>query len=272
MKQFKAIITDFDGTLVNSNLQMGERVEELIKKIKNKGIHFSLATGRPYYQIMREFLSKHSLDDIHIFCGGGLIINTLNKKVLWDKPIDSQSVKKITELLKKKNLFFALETIKCAYLSRPFGVSLYGDPLDRYLTEYNDRQKVYKIMVSARLNKMIEKKADELISTIKKLSSSVESFKFRSFNNYYGFDVTSIQATKLTTLFEYAKINSIDPKEIVAIGDGPNDYPLFMASGFKIAMAQAPKELQEIADLVVPNDKNQGMRKALSFLLKKKFF
>jgi Cof subfamily protein (haloacid dehalogenase superfamily) len=271
MLKFKAIITDFDGTLVDSNLQMGKEVEELIGEIKKKGIHFSIATGRPYYQIMRDFLSKHSLDDIHIFCGGGLIIDTKNKKVLWDRPIDSQSVKKITHCLQEKNLFFALETLKCAYLSKPFGVSLYGDPLDRYITEYRDSQKVYKIMVSARLNKMIEKKTDELISKIKKLSNSIEAFKFRSFNNYYGFDVTSIKATKLTTLFEYTKINSISPKEVVAIGDGPNDYPLFMASGFKFAMSQAPKELQEIADLVVSNDKNQGMREALNFLLKKNF-
>ena len=80
-------------------------------------------------------------------------------------------------------------------------------------------------------------------------------------------DITSLQSTKLSALIEYSKIFNIPPKEIITIGNGDNDYPLFLASGYKIAMSNSPKELKEIADLVVPNELNQGMKEALTAIL-----
>jgi hypothetical protein len=53
----------------------------------------------------------------------------------------------------------------------------------------------------------------------------------------------------------------------VAIGDGHNDYPLFTACGYKIAMGNAPSELKDIADLVVPPTHEGGMKQALEHII-----
>jgi len=273
MNKFKAILTDFDGTLVNFDCQTGVGVDNLIQKIKNKGVHFSISTGRPCYKIMQDFLFEHKLSDVHIFHGGGLILNTSNNKILWSsKPIDLLSLKMIVDYLKKARFFFALETLKCVYMSKPLDVQMYGDQTqEKNLADFHYDQDVYKIMVSGRRNKLTEEKADELIRIFKKQSNTINIFKFKS-KNYFGLDITSLSATKLSSLIEYAKILHISPKKIVAIGNGDNDYPLFLASGYKIAMSNSPKELQEVADLVVANDKNQGMKEALTKLLKMNFF
>ena len=81
MNIFKAILTDFDGTLVNHDCQTGEGVDNLIQKIKEKGVHFSISTGRPYYKIMSDFISGHNLSDVHIFHGGGLIMDISNNNI-----------------------------------------------------------------------------------------------------------------------------------------------------------------------------------------------
>ena len=273
MNKFKAILTDFDGTLVNFGCEVGAGVDELIQKIKNKGIHFSISTGRPCYKIMKDFLLQHNLSDVHMFHGGGLILNTENNKIIWkSEPIDDSSLKKILDILKKTNFFFALETLDCAYMSKIYDFQIYGDKTQEIkLENFNYNQKVFKIMVSGRHNKLTEKRADELIEAFKIISKSINIFKFRS-HNYFGLDITPLQATKLSSLIQYSKIFNILPKEIITIGNGENDYPLFLASGYKIAMSDSPKELKEIADLVVPNQLNQGMNIALTKLLEMNIF
>src|SRR3989339_1753380 len=117
MNKFKAILTDFDGTLVNHNCEIGNDVEEMIKKIKSKRIHFSLSTGRAYYQMMKDFLAKHKFSDIHIFCGGGLILDTLNDKILWSQSIDNNFLKIIVDYFQKEKVFFTFETLNHPYMS-----------------------------------------------------------------------------------------------------------------------------------------------------------
>ena len=56
-----------------------------------------------------------------------------------------------------------------------------------------------------------------------------------------------------------SKILNIDPSLMVGVGDGYNDYPLLSVCGFKVAMENAPKELKEIADLIVPDVEHDGL-------------
>jgi len=51
----------------------------------------------------------------------------------------------------------------------------------------------------------------------------------------------------------------IKPQEIIGVGDGPNDYPLLMGSGFKVAMGNAVPELKEIADFIAPSVEEDGV-------------
>lgn len=273
MNKFKAILTDFDGTLVNFDCEIGVGVDNLIQKIKNKGIHFSISTGRPYYKIMQDFILEHQLSDVHIFHGGGLILNTANNKILWkSQPIDFSSLKIIVDYLKKTQFLFALETLNRAYMSKLLEMPIYGDESrEKTLADFHYNQDVYKIMIAGRYNEITEEKVDELIKIFKKQSNTVNVFKYKS-KKYFGLDITSLQSSKLSTLIQYAKIFHISPKQIIAIGNGDNDFPLFLASGYKIAMSNSPKELKEIADLVVPNESNQGMKEALTKLLEMNLF
>ena len=56
---------------------------------------------------------------------------------------------------------------------------------------------------------------------------------------------------------------------MVGMGDSYNDYPLFTACGYKIAMGNAPDELKEIADFIAPTVENNGTVVALEHLIKK---
>lgn len=55
------------------------------------------------------------------------------------------------------------------------------------------------------------------------------------------------------------KTLGVKKKDIIAVGDGMNDLPLFKACGFKVAMGNANPELKALADYVAPNVEDDGI-------------
>ena len=67
-----------------------------------------------------------------------------------------------------------------------------------------------------------------------------------------------------------AKKLGISRKEIIACGDGYNDYPLLMAAGLKVAMGNAISDLKEIADYIAPPVQKDGVADVIEkFILEK---
>jgi len=51
----KMIVSDMDGTLLNSNLEISQENLEAISAVRAKGIRFCIATGRPE-QLLKEYI------------------------------------------------------------------------------------------------------------------------------------------------------------------------------------------------------------------------
>ncbi len=66
-------------------------------------------------------------------------------------------------------------------------------------------------------------------------------------------------ATKQHAIFEIANIIGIQTHDIIAVGDGYNDFPLLMAAGLKIAMGNAVEDLKAIADYIAPPVEQDGV-------------
>jgi len=266
MKKIKAILCDFDGTLIDENGQYLPEVKILIKKILNKNIRFSLATGRAYYSSVKRTEKELGIKGIHILHGGGMIFDSTINKILFLQAISGESTSKIIQYLLTQELAFSLEAENCVYLSpMAKGNNFYPETSNKTLIELNSSEKILKIPIFARANRLTESGMGLHIKNLQKSCTDISVIRFKFFD-FFGADITSEKATKHTAVLEYLKILNLTPDEVVAIGDGPNDYPLFTACGFGIAMAAAPKELKEIAGLVVPTVKDGGMIEALEYI------
>jgi len=251
MKKVKAILCDYDGTLVDENGRYSPVIKTLIKKIQDKNIRFSLATGRAYYSAINGMENELGIQGIHILHGGAMIFDSVTNKILFLHAISSASTKKIIHYLQSKKLVFSLEAKNNVYVSKIIkGSKHYVDIDNQTLSEYKNNEQVLKMVIWAKTNKLSEEALIIHLDNLKKSCFDVSTNRFEFFN-FFGADITSEKATKHTAVLEYLKLLNLSPDEVVAIGDGPNDYPLFTACGFGIAMAKAPKELKEIAGLVV---------------------
>lgn len=266
MKKIKAVLCDYDGTLIDGEGQYLPEVKPLIKKIQDKGIRFSLATGRAYYSPVKVIEKELGIQGTHILNGGAMIFDSINNKILLFQAISKESTGKIVKYLSSQKIIFSLEAKDHVYVSNKVkGSRHYPHVTNRALKEFKKDEQILKMVTYARYNKLNESQMNFHIKNIQKICHDISMNKFES-GNFFGVDITSEKATKHTAVLEYLKILNISSDEVVAIGDGPNDYPLFTACGFGIAMVTAPKELKEIAGLIVPSVKDGGMIEALKYI------
>ncbi|PIU36788.1 hypothetical protein CO005_00590 [Candidatus Roizmanbacteria bacterium CG_4_8_14_3_um_filter_34_9] len=266
MKKIKAILSDYDGTLADQNGNILQGVKNLIKKIQNKNVSFSLATGRAYYSSIRKVENELEIKGIHILHGGAMIFDSVNNKILLLQSISSESVKKIIKYFQVQKLIFSMETKNSVFVSKKVKGSLhYPDLINQAVSKYKNNEPILKIVIYAKANKLSEKQIELHKKNLQNICSDISIHNFEYFDSF-GSDITSEKATKHTGVLEFIKILNLSPDEVVAIGDGHNDYPLFTASGFGIAMANAPKELKEIADLIVSKVTEGGMIEALKYI------
>ncbi|HAI42908.1 MAG TPA: Cof-type HAD-IIB family hydrolase, partial [Maribacter sp.] len=52
LSKIKMVVSDMDGTLLNSNHQVSEQFFELFKELQSRDITFVAASGRPYNSII----------------------------------------------------------------------------------------------------------------------------------------------------------------------------------------------------------------------------
>ena len=62
---------------------------------------------------------------------------------------------------------------------------------------------------------------------------------------------------------EAARLLGVDLAETACIGDMPNDLPMFDVAAFKIAMGNAPADMQARADYVAASNQDSGWAQAV---------
>ena len=88
---YKVLVVDFDGTLVDFNFHLSDKVKQAIWQLINKGYIFSIATGRPYQGIVQNICQVLELVSPIIVRGGAEIIDPKLKKIIWAEYISAET-------------------------------------------------------------------------------------------------------------------------------------------------------------------------------------
>ena len=240
--RYKALMLDHDGTLAPAKRVVqipSDKVIESIQQAKKKLV-VCLVTARPLVSI-KPVLLKLELKSYSILLNGAQIIQSQNFKTIWSQAISLPAVKQIYEI-GQRNKFavyssnfkddFKVKTLK--QLTNQSIADIYFDEIPQTKIAGVEAQLSHISTIS--LHRIITSKP-----------------------GHVGLDITDIHATKAHAIAHVAKLLKIKPKQMIGVGDGPNDFPLLMACGLKIAMGNAVDELKAIADFVAPSVDEDGM-------------
>ena len=259
MKDVKIVFIDLDDTLKDSNQKVSIRNKKIFDKLIDKGVLVVFITGRSLSYTMS--LSKQFSSSSYVVSSNGAeIYNYGSKKKLYQSILNKDDLVKLSEIIKKYNLYFIANAFLTSYSNKDF-----GDPGKKRVSSLDEvNEDISQLVVeSFDLNsmKLFRRDIAELtnIKIINK-SSNVSSDKILFY------DITNNEVSKVSAIKKVCDYLNIDVSDAMAIGNGDEDIEMLQAVGVGVAMGNATDGLKAVAKVITDTNDNEGVALVLEKL------
>lgn len=255
--KYKAIFSDIDGTLLNSQHKISPKTETTIKKVLAQGVPFTLVSARPPLA-MTDFSNQLNTQSPIVSYGGSLILDKdLN-------PIYSVTIPKndLPNLKKELNNHTNL-SINYYSGKQWFSNNLENKwtQLEANITQLNpvstdemNTDEVHKILIIGE-----PEFVHPLEQQLKQLFPHL--CIYLSKNEYL--EVMNNDASKSKAIAFLLQKMNLTKNEIISFGDNFNDLDMIEYAGLGVAMGNSPEEIKQKADSVTENNDDDGLAKVL---------
>jgi Cof subfamily protein (haloacid dehalogenase superfamily) len=276
MRNYKMLVCDIDGTLLNSLSKLTDRTKEALQKVSAKGIKVTLATGRRLDNAV-PVAQKLGIHAPLILANGTVIVDVLNQKTLLHKPLPKQVVERLLPLLQKSNIWTRL------YRHSFEGIETYYDRIpeipEAWLFTSKNPEKGQQLAYTHDsldfdpVNIVVldrQEKVDPIIEKIRQelIHAPFNLLVHNDFPGYLLLEILHHECSKASGIDFLAKQFGIRRDEVIVVGDNVNDLEMVDYAGWGVAMGNAVEELKEIADEIAPTNDEDGV----AWLVEKYFF
>ncbi len=259
--KYKLLVLDVDGTLLNDQKEITPRTHAALLKVQQMGVHIVLASGRPTGGVMplAEALELNHYGGFILSYNGGQIINAQTGELLFEKRINPEMLPYLDKKAKKND----------------FAILTYHK--NRLITDKPDNQHVRD---EAELSGMEVVGVDNFVEAVdfapckcmlvsdneealvglenhwkKRLDGVLDVFRSEPFF----LEVVPPSIDKGNTLGILMSKLSVQPEEVVAIGDGVCDVSMIQLAGLGIAMGNAQDSVKACADVTTLPNTHEGV-------------
>ena len=252
MSEKKLIFFDVDGTLYdNKNRCLSPLTVKALKNIPKNYI-LALATGRAGF-MLESIKDIIPLIDYFVLINGQYIKH--HNDVIFEEAIDSVVLNRLVAQLQSLGIAYGFEG------SHDQGVNFINDMvIDSFTSldlvippvvqDYHLKNNVYQAWAFCN--------QEEALKIIK---HNPELYLIRW--QAYGHDILPKHASKGLGVKRLADYLKIDSQNIIAFGDGDNDYEMIKNVGLGIAMGNATPKVKSVAKYITDDVNNDGIYKAL---------
>lgn len=244
-KKISVIASDFDGTILKHGmLKPSEQFMDQVKELKNRGVFFIAASGRPYYNLQR--IMEPVKDDIAFICENGAMV-VEQGKIIFQNPFPNDCAEELLIDLSKLD-------------SRDIMVST---PESLYI--YDDMPHFYHLLHDVVGNKVeCVKTFDGILDKIIKISihwsTGIPKEIQGRMREKYGqhmqvvdggngwLDFTMKGSDKGSALRYVMGQKQYALEEVIALGDSENDIEMLKTAGYSVAMNTASDLVKASAD------------------------
>ena len=252
---YQMLVTDVDGTLLDSRDRIPQETKEKLSKLKEKGFIITIATGRMLKRA--EPIAREIMVNAPIICyNGALVVDIYTGRKIFEKAIPHDKLSFLLPLLKSRGyepVLFPNETLLIEklnekthwYIKLCQGVeyNIVSNMEDFVLT-----QKVSTLKVIALADIQHPSPKDERLLEI------LEKEYDTSYSDQGHLEITMKSVNKGSALKILSDELRIDRKNIIAIGDGENDISMLKYAGLGSAMGNADENIKNYADYVTVSE------------------
>jgi hypothetical protein len=263
LSKVKLVVSDMDGTLLNSKGEVSPLFFNLFTKLQKHHIHFCAASGRQYNSIVHKLAPIK--ENITIIAENGGIVKQQDNVLLLNK----LAPEKITEIIP------ILRTIKDTYIVLCGKDTAYIETTDQHFVSMFDEYYTTFKTVSD-LTKVVSD-SDFLKIAIYHFESSEKHIypKIEHLKNKYllkisgknWLDISDTKANKGNALRAVQKKLNITKEETMVFGDYHNDIEMLQEATFSFAMKNAHKDIKKTANYGTESNDCFGVERMLEKLI-----
>ncbi len=264
LSQVKMVVTDMDGTLLNSNHEVSSRFFALFAELKKHNILFAAASGRQYRSIIDK-LSPIKDDILVIAENGGYVMH--QEKELLSTPLSKEKRLQILQTLNRiPNINIVLCGKNHAYITN-------NDPefatfLKQFYSEYIFANSLEDVEAAILKIAVYHAESSEHY-TYPQVKHLEDTFKVKiSGPNWI--DISTTNANKGYALQKMQERFGISPEETMVFGDYNNDLEMLSRAKYSYAMANAHQNVLNIANFKTTSNDDFGVERVLESLVQHK--
>jgi Cof subfamily protein (haloacid dehalogenase superfamily) len=255
------VVTDMDGTLLNSKHEVSSRFFEIYEELKKKNIAFVAASGRQYHSMVDKLESIKN--EILVIAENGALIKK-QEETLLTTPINKSEVNRILDTVRPlENVHPVLCCQNNAFVGGDSNEFI--DMLREYYSEFEiveDQKQVDEEVLKIAIYHF-ENSEKHIYPNMKHLEGDLK-VKVSGAN---WVDVSDLNAHKGYALKKVMDDFQIAAHEIMVFGDYNNDLEMLELSDYSFAMANAHPNVLKTAKYTTHSNDDFGVERVLEKLL-----
>lgn len=269
--EYRLLVLDIDGTLTNSKKEITPKTREALIKVQEQGVYVAIASGRPTpgTKKVAEEIELSRFGNYVLSFNGGRVVNCKTGEIVLDKTISAQMAGVLCDEAKNHGVGILTYDRECA---------LAGTPVDEYM-ELEARINgielkqvgAFKHSVDFPVNKCLMTGKPEKMEVLEKELKEKYAGSLTIFRSEPFFlELMPKGIDKASVLKNFLPFLGITREEVICCGDGYNDKTMIEFAGLGVAMANARKEVLEVADYITASNDEDGIAEVIEkYILKK---
>lgn len=265
LSQVKLVVSDMDGTLLNSNDEVSSRFFELHDQLVKLGVQFIAASGRQYYSIIDKLAPIQH--EIYVIAENGALT------MFQDRELQSITLEKNTylEILNTARTIRDATVVLCG---RNRGYVETKDPefID-FLKEYYVKYQIVPDLSKVENEHYLKVAIHHKTSSEKHLFPIFEHLQNKArikVSADVWLDLSNPEAHKGNALQKIQNELKITREETLVFGDYNNDLEMLAQAKYSYAMGNAHPNVKNAVNFHTENNDNFGVERVLEELVKAK--
>ncbi|WP_195953732.1 HAD family hydrolase [Clostridium saudiense] len=275
LSNIKLIVSDLDGTFLNSSGELSKANKNISKLLSKHNIKFSLASGRSDL-MCQSFIKDCNITIPTISSNGALIRNIYDETIIHKTTINPSTAIDIMDFCHSHSLdymsynldqiFFTKKSLRIEKFKIYNEIAKLNNTPEIKLNFYNNN---HNIIAKNGVLKILlfTKSEDELNMTIEFLNKFPEISFILSEKN--ALDISCAGTSKGEALKLLCSYLNIPLENTCVFGDYTNDISMMKLAGVSFAMLDSPQIVQKSATFLTDSNDNSGVARAIEFILNK---
>ncbi|HEY8463206.1 MAG TPA: Cof-type HAD-IIB family hydrolase [Bacillota bacterium] len=257
----RCIALDLDDTLLRSDLTIGAPDREAIRQAMAKGIKVLLASGR-MVRSMRPYAEQLGLDVPLIAYNGAVIQEAVSGEILYHVPVPASEALRLIPVFRNKQVHLNVYVHDQLYMDE---LTVWGEQYAANAGVEPQIRDLCRVVTDGAPDKLLAVgESGQLDAVQAELKAEFgPALQFVKSKPIY-LEILAPSVSKGQALTVLAQHWGLQPEQVMAVGDAPNDLAMIQWAGVGVAIGNARDEVKQAADLVVADHNHHGVAEAIN--------